>query len=54
VSGEIGLGSKTGGDDGTGSQPVKKALRLDFLADFNTLALMESTLRRMMEMYSSD
>jgi hypothetical protein len=30
VSGEVGLGSKTGGDKGTGRQTVKKVLRLDF------------------------
>jgi hypothetical protein len=29
VSGEVGLRSKTGDDNGTGRQPVKKALRLD-------------------------
>jgi hypothetical protein len=52
VSGEVGLGSKTGDDNGTGRQPVKKSLRLDFLADFYTLEPMESTLRRIMEMYS--
>jgi hypothetical protein len=53
VSGEVGLGSKTRGNNDIGRQPVKKALRLDFLADFSTLAPMEFTLRRIMEMYSS-
>jgi hypothetical protein len=53
VPGEVGLGSKTGGDNGTGRQTVKKVLRLDFLADFYVLTLMESTLRRIMKIYSS-
>jgi hypothetical protein len=53
VSGEVSLGSKTGGDNGTGRQPVKKALRLDFLADFYALKPIQSALRRMIEMCSS-
>jgi hypothetical protein len=48
------LGSKNGGDNGTGRKPVKKALRLDFLnSGLYTFAPMESTLSRMMEVYSS-
>jgi hypothetical protein len=31
VSGEVGLRSKTGGDNGTGRQTVKKTLLLDFV-----------------------
>jgi hypothetical protein len=53
LSGEVGLGSKTGGDNGTGRQPVEKALRIDFFGGLLRTYTDGIHFAGMMEMYSS-